>query len=162
MKSSSSMFNNLYNVPFSSLMLYSFFKSYEQEAETGVPILLSYLVLPIIFHRLVRETLPKHKNTSFPVWLRENDNIRINLDRRAALTVPIITDCLKYLYAKDVLKINDGRITLNNSIKLNGLNTYLSLEQETLVIYKASQFLGRWFGRIESPSLIFGLLGVKP
>lgn len=155
-------FNNLYCIPFCSLMLFAAINEYEKNSKEPIPFSLLFIILPIIFHAGTRECLPKKKNTSFPVWVRENSQIRISLSKRAQFLLSRTFESIEFLIKCKIIEVSNGCVSRIHDKSPKGVNKYLNTDDETAEIYSASKFLGRWFGRLKSQSLIFGVLGVKP
>ncbi len=168
-------FQNLYNPIFCSVFVWRFIIEYSKESHKPVPILLLFIALPLVFTENSRKVLPKNKRTSMPVWIRENAHLKVSFTKRVSLLNKSVFDAISYLVAKGIIDVESGGITiLDEKISTRQINQYLNLDkslislesEESAVdlgeIYKASSFVGRWFGRINSETLIYGLLGVRP
>ena len=75
------------NPALTSVLLWQFAKSYEKENETGPPLSLCFIVLPIVMSRLTVETFTgTNIRTGFLTWLARHPELTLQLPTRVGAT----------------------------------------------------------------------------
>jgi len=67
-----------------------------EEARSGLPVALAFLVLPIVLHTASRDALPRQIRTRMHAWLQAHEELRITFAGRARDMVPITRQALLF------------------------------------------------------------------
>lgn len=149
-----------FNPMFCSIVLSGALGSYQKEKGIGMPIPLSFLVLPLVLHSKTRSSLPKMKASNMGLWSSEKESELLLLNKRIeSLNRPTFMS-ISFLNINDVISIAEGRIIFKKNIR--GINSYINLTPEVYEIFLKSQFVGRWFANSGEVSTIYTYLGVRP
>ena len=70
---------NALNPAFCGEVLRVAIKSYEDEKKEPFPFPLLFIILPIILHKEIRNSLPKSKAKKFYEWVEEHEKIKLFL-----------------------------------------------------------------------------------
>ena len=147
---------------FSATLLWQAATGHHSEVKRGVPLELSFLVLPIALHRGTRELLPKSVVTSLPVWLDENPLVRSGIAERARTLVPFTKDAMTFGGTRGMFLISPREIAAVTGWKRKVNSVVKGTSQEVADCVKRAEFVGRWFARIGNGATVMALLGVRP
>lgn len=153
---------NLFNVPFCSLLICRAIVEYNEHAISGMPFVLAFLVLPTVLHAETRELLPSTSATSFHSWLTGKPHIRIGLARRVRTLVPHSQRAIVYGLQKGALRLTDD--TLLDPLVPPEMSSYRLQRgsEDFRSCYKGAGMIGRILGKAGSPSSILFMLGLRP
>src|ERR1700680_1438172 len=87
----------LFNPSFCGLILHSCVVHYQKQDVRGIPFPTTFLLLPIILSRPLRDSLPKTARTPFHLWIDREPYIKIGLARRASNLSQITRAALLFL-----------------------------------------------------------------
>src|SRR5699024_3486690 len=79
---------HLLNPAFGATIITAAARGYQDEKEEGLPFVLSFLILPIVLHKLTRDALPSSIRTSIPAWLQRNPEARVLFAERVVSLRP--------------------------------------------------------------------------
>lgn len=150
---------SLLNPAFCALVLRAASAGFERKKSQGMPLALSYLILPIILHPRTRATLPSSANAKHTIWLSRYPEARIGFSRRARGLVPFTREAILFALQHQAMKLDDS-----GSLSANERSPAHPVAPGTEVadcIAKAG-LLGRWFADIQDVVTIFVLWGVRP
>jgi hypothetical protein len=150
----------LMNPAFVALVVVNGAIGYFAETGTGVPYSLTYLITPIVMHAETRNQLPSSIRTSLPAWLSEHEYLRETFPPRARMLATPTREGVAIGLATGVLTVA-ARGTLEPGKPLAKGQPVSQTEQTRLILHR-SRFVGRWFGRVGSPTTVFALWGVSP
>jgi len=129
-------------------------RAYEQRAERLMIWPLAFLVPPLVLHRPTREALPATIATHLPTWIGRQPLIRAGFPARAKQLTPLTREGLRLGLRTGVLSIDAGGV--------RGSLDVPDGDGDLVDVLKAAKFLGRWLPKVERPSSVFALLGVRP
>jgi len=133
-------------------------------AESGSPLSPeeSFLVLPIVLHREIRERLPRSTRTSLAVWLSETPLARGKIARRAQLLVPFTKEALLFGGIYGFLHL-DGDGLHADAQWQRAINRVLRVSSdEVRHCVKTAAFAGKWFAQTGGAVTVLALMGVRP
>src|SRR5262245_49158841 len=103
----------LFNPAFCGWVLREAVEGYVSVKPAGMPLALSFLILPLVFHRSTRELIPAAVTTRFHVWLQEHPEVRVNFAERTRELAPFTREALLFLASWAQLHVaDDGAITV--------------------------------------------------
>lgn len=153
---------NLLNPAFCTLVITSSILGYYDVNNKDMPLPIAYMILPLILHDHSRKSLPERTNRSLPSWLSENMSIRMLFSERLLSLKPFTDESLLFgLSHKWLMFSDEGNI---KSIKKKSeMKNILSQNIGNLNVFvERSNFLGRWFGKIDAPQTLMALWGIRP
>lgn len=149
------------NPAFCGALLMSAIKAYQGEKESRLPLLLAYLVLPIVLHGPSRAIMPRDKRTHFHLWITRYPQIRVGLPERCRALLPFTSDGIEYLLHHRIISFK-GTAILTCETVAKPEQKLTSASEDTKLCFKAARLIGNWFGASYSVSRIYFMLGVRP
>jgi hypothetical protein len=126
----------------------------------GIPYSLLILVLPLLLVKEIRETLPAKSNAKFYEWTKENGVQLINFHKIVQGYMPYTEKALMFLFSLHILKVEEnGMINISET---NYKKSWDNSIEEFNEVFKKAKCLGKWFGIINSESMIYLHLKIKP
>lgn len=153
----------LFNPAFCALLLWAAAAEYRAASGNGMPVTLSFIVLPVTLHKATRTALPRAVTTALASWLEEHSEVLIQLPERAKALVPYTRESLLFGFTHGLFVLGPDGV-LSTGKRPRGLNRYSEEDATDEVrdcITKAG-FIGRWFSRSGSPATVMTLWGVRP
>jgi len=122
----------------------------------------SFLILPFVLDRQVRDKLPRTLRTSLAVWLSDHPLEKGRIVARAKLLVPFTKESLVFSGQHSFMRFEEGMIvaadTRANAIR----DTLKRTSDEVRACVKKAEFVARWFSQTGSPGTVLAMLGVRP
>ena len=151
---------NALNPAFCGEVLRVAIKSYEDEKKEPFPFPLLFIILPIILHKEIRNSLPKSKSKKFYEWVEEHEKIKLFLPNKIKNLVPYSREALSFLLYYQAIEINnDATISV---IKYRKKKFQYTMESEVENIYDRSKMLGKWLVYMGDVKTVFAIIGIKP
>jgi hypothetical protein len=152
----------LLNAAFSASLLWHAASGYSATPDGALSFEESFLVLPLVLHRVTRETLPRDTRTSLAVWLQANPLARGRITTRARMLVPFTKEALTFGGVHGLLNLGNGQVRANSSWRQLTDRTLRESSAEVRHCASRAEFLGRWFGKTGSSATVLALIGVRP
>ncbi len=154
----------LLNPSFCTLLLWHSARAHADigNNRVGIEFEKCFLVLPIILHREIRESLPRMVTTSLPIWLGNNPLAPSTIADRARLLVPFTKDALRFGGIHGILQFEQSIVKANPDWKKKIIRTLRDSSDEVRNCATRAEFLGKWFSRAGNAETVLSLLGVKP
>jgi hypothetical protein len=155
---------SLFNPAFCSLILRTACRGYNEDDqdEHSLPLMHTFLVLPIILNERMRQSLPATLRTLMSTWVTSHPEHVSELGDRARDMVDVTREAIQFGCAQDWLSISGSGLSAGSS-KLRPDPPRLSTDTDDVrACYSAARFLGRWLPKSDQPSTILSLLGVSP
>ena len=153
---------NLLNPSFVSVIMWHAAIGYRENSQTSLPFELSFLILSMVLHEELRDSLPVRHSTSFAVWLESNAKARILISERTKILVPYSREGLIFGESYNYFRVGIRGIEPNPDFKTPTTKLVNISSEEVKRIYKKAQFVGAWFALTGSSQTIFAMIGVKP
>lgn len=152
---------NLFNPAFTALLLAKTLAGYAGSKPTGMPIALSYLVLPIILHPDTRDALPRAASTTMYGWIAEYPHLKAVFPGRARKSIPFTQEAIRFgiLYRK-LAVAGPSLVMGTRKFALSAVPP--DATDEVMVCLQKAAFLGRWFAELDSPHTILATWGIRP
>jgi len=150
---------NLLNPAFCALLLRDAAAGYRQQAASGLPYSVTFLVLPIVLHRPTREALPRTINAIMHAWIQEHSARQVEIVDRVRMLVPYTREAIIFGIQHRALAIVE-----NGALESAMLRATMSFPDRTdaMTCRHAAGLLGRWFGRTGDASQILAMWGLRP
>lgn len=151
---------NLLNPAFCALLLREAARGYSQERNEGLPLSISFLILPIVLHGPTRRALPRAISTKMHSWIEKNQGLTHDFYLRARALVPFVRESLVFGSSGQLFEIMQQTQILPTVRRVRRLRW--SSDSEASECRKRSLFLGRWLAHAGAESTIFTLWGIRP
>lgn len=151
---------NLLNPSFCSLLLYQVIHEYQNKSKMGFPFPLIYLVLPIILPKNLRAEI--NSRTNMIIWIQRKPDVLIGFAKRASNLVSFTNEAIEFLLLQNTIKIEQGKIIIEESLSQTKINTYAKKDSEVQECLNKSRHVARWFVNMRSEENIYAAWGVKP
>lgn len=153
----------LFNPAFTAAMICVATRGYDQEVpeSSGLPLIMSYLILPLALHSETRNTLPATTATSLTHWIGNKPQIHIGLTERVHSFRGITCEAIRFAVAGGIVDISDAGGLKHVPRRPVGLDSAKGASPEVKGCFKAAQDLGRWFARVPDVVFLFHTLGIR-
>lgn len=153
---------NLLNPPFCCTVITSACAGYQEESGELLPLVLAFMVMPIVLHKTTREALPRTSRTSLPAWLQERAYIKIGFHERLMTLKPYTREAIRYGMAFGwIVAAGTGGLQCDvpnqRIIRARAL-----LDGDAYDCISRARFVGRWFGTAASTETTMALWGIRP
>lgn len=154
----------LLNPSFCSLLLWHSAKAHEEMDPEGRSIEFEkcFLVLPIVLHREIRESLPPRVSTSLPVWLGRNPLASSTIANRSRSLIPFTKEALRFGGSHGLLQFNETIIVANRDWERRVETSLAGTSDEVQFCARRASFIGRWFANTGNAETVLSLLGIQP
>jgi hypothetical protein len=149
------------NPALTSVLLWQFVKSYEKDNETGPPLSLCFIVLPIVMSRLTMETFTGTSiRTGFLTWLTRHPELTLQLPTRVGSTRDLTGEALRFGIAYRLFTVkSDG--TLSANPRAISLSNQRSGADERVRMLRIASHLGQWTSNLPEATVFYSL-GMTP
>lgn len=121
-----------------------------------------FLVLPMVLHREVRESLPTKITTSLAVWIGDNPLAPATIADRAHTLVPFTKEAIRFAGGYGVLQFDGTDVRANLDWRKRMTAALADSSEEVHTCAKRAEFVGRWFAKTGNAETVMSLLGVQP
>ena len=128
----------------------------------GIPFETAFLVLPMVLHRQMRETLPRTVATSLAVWITDLPLARSQIAERARLLVPFTKEALSFGGLYGLLGFSKDAVMASEGWTKKVSNALRECSEEVQECGNRAEFLGKWFERAGSAETVMSVLGIQP
>lgn len=130
--------------------------AYRGRSSTGMPWVLSFVIIPLALHRSTRQALPATTHAHLTSWLTQQPLLRAGFPARAQSLVAPVREGLRFALRHGVMELQDDLLVVRKR-----LATVDPQHEELQDVLRAARLLGRWLARSDTPS-VFAALGVTP
>jgi ABC-three component (ABC-3C) system Middle Component 3 len=128
---------------------------HEQEADLGLPYALTFPLVGVVLHADTRAALPRAVATSLPAWIGGHALLRYELAPRTSSFAPLVREGILLGLRSGALSLAEARLSSATPAQLTSRRP--ELDDLTRAAYK----VGRWFARVDSPTTVLTLLGIR-
>ena len=151
---------NLLNPAFCAVLLCQAIEGYQQESKQDMPYPLVFLVLPLVFPQKIRNSLQNIQvDKSFNTWIQDNSLNFLDFNNVVDFLNPYTKEAIIISMQFNFLAIKKGKLLLPK--RLCEPTEIWNNQSESMDCYTKSKFVGRWFARIGSTTIIFKSLGIR-
>ena len=149
----------LFNPAFCALLLRDSVSGFHKESGTPMPYALAFIVLPLTLHKRTREQFPHSIATRIPMWLQDEQSVRIGLADRVASLVPYTREAMVFALSEPLVLLEGSSFKPS---RRRQQRPDWPKTSEPFSCRTAATFLGRWMANSGEPGTIFSLLGIRP
>jgi len=153
---------SLLNPCFCANLLWHAASGYASEVNDLISLEESFLVLPFVLQKSIRDALPRSTRTSLAVWIQDNPLARGRIGTRAEILVPYTKEALLFAGVRGFITHKSGKLHANLDQRLIVNRVVRDSTDEVQDCAKRSLFVGRWFAQTGGPTTVLALLGVRP
>ena len=129
----------------------------------GMPFPETFLVLPIVFHKALREELTGYISTKMKVWLAEHDYYLLDFPRRAKAFVPYTRSGLAMACHLGILAFEQSDLILGDTrLRRQRGSVFPVANDEVLALKRTAKYVGRWFAHTGGPEAILSSWRIRP
>jgi hypothetical protein len=123
----------------------------------------AFLVLPLVLHGEIRQSLPHNTRTSMPVWLESEPLRRRWIAAGARMLVSNTREALLFGGLRRFIEFDGSAIRAHDQTSPTGEARTLKLTtDEVRDCAKRAEFIGKWMSHTGSAPTVLALLGVRP
>lgn len=152
----------LLNPSFCSCVLWQAAVGHKSVSQVPLPFDLSFLVLPIVLHRVTRDALPTTTRTSLAVWIDDNPLVQSRVADRSCMLVQFTKEAMMFGGLRGVLEFQAGAISANPAWKKSIAADLKDSTDEVRGCMKRAEFVGKWLASSGSSSTVMAIFGVRP
>lgn len=127
-----------------------------------MPLLMTYLLLPIVLHTETRKQFPATTKTSLTSWLGQHPQIHLGLLDRITSFRSITSEAVRFAISGGILKLTSSGELIGVPRKPANLPTAIEASAEVTECFKVVKDLGRWFARVPDEAFLFRLFRLQP
>jgi len=151
---------HLLNPAFGALLLREAAVEYTKATGTSIPFGLCFLILPLALHPPTRRALPSTTRSLLPQWLESHPELQALSAERMRRLSPYSREAILFGLQNGLLSL-DSEGSVGSAVK-SVRDPFPSDVADPVECRAAARFLGRWFGKLANPALIFTLWGIRP
>ena len=126
----------------------------------AMPLVYSFLVLPLVLHPGSRRVLPQRANTAFASWAGVHADMLSILPDRVLRLRPVTREALLFVSQLQAIAVSRDGINLGpRPMRLNAKPSATTDEVDEM--RRAAGLLGRWFAYQSSSSSVLQTMGVR-
>lgn len=148
------------NPAFLAILLHQAIESFHNENKAGMPYALIFLIIPLVFYKPIRESLPDKDNKDLRQWLANNPQVAIHLHKTISELIPYIKEAITFAMQHEIIGIDKNGNFKENKGKLETKLLNWSSDSRTCDMKEQAEFLGKWFAKFNS-SEIYRSLGIR-
>jgi hypothetical protein len=152
----------LLNPSFCASLLWQAAAGYEVTSQQPLPFDLAFLILPLVLHRVTRESLPKLVKSSVASWLDDNPIARSRVADRARVLSAHTKEALMFGGLYGLLKFKGIDVAANTEMKKHITADLKTSTDEVRACAKRAEFVGKWLATSGNPNTILAMMGVRP
>jgi hypothetical protein len=153
----------LLNPAFCGAIIQQAVEGFQAEAisQAPMPLPLTYLVLPIVFHEPTRDILPASKATKFSTWILRHPEVRAGFADRVSAMLPFTTAAVKLLIQTRVLAVTSRGRLYRTDVRPRGMTSYPKISKGVGDCWSRALLFGKMMASTARVSRIFISLGVR-
>ena len=148
----------LANPAFCGALLTQAITGFVSADETGMPVSLSFLVLPLVLPGRIRDELPSTTSTKLHAWVQAKPEIKMQFSGHAESLTAQTRAGLRFALAKGTCQLQGDRLVPGKKLKANGWDA----TAESKACLSKSTLVGKWLAKAGDESTVYSLLGVRP
>ncbi|MFI1654794.1 three component ABC system middle component [Streptomyces sp. NPDC020472] len=147
----------MYNPALIACLLSAAAETHVRTVSAGLPVALSFIVVPMTLHRGTRQALTSGASrTHLKTWVERNPFACVGFPVRAQGLVPMVRQGLRFGLRHDVLSLSGDALHPRSKLPAR-IPDHPELEDALRI----SRLLGRWLAKT-STATVFAVMGVTP
>lgn len=152
-----------FNPAFISSLMCDFVREFTKAKHAACPMTLVYLFPALSLHRQTRERFPSRTVTSLFEWIQDNEDVLVDVPRRASALLPLLRDGAMFAVYQQALEFNRGHGLITGSKKGHFTPKFLeTVSHDVNEAVAATRFLAKWFAKSGSEASILSGWGIRP
>ena len=152
-----------FNPAFLASLMTDFVREYSKAKKDACPITYVYLFPSLSLHRQTRERLPRRSVTSLFEWIQDNEDVLVDLPRRAKALLPMLRDGAKFAMHQQVLEFDEGHKLITGPSKGHFTPKLLeTMSKDVGEAVTSGRFLAKWFAKSGSEASVLSCWGIRP
>lgn len=123
----------------------------------GMPLAITYLVLPVVLHGPTRRALPATTRTNLLVWMQDHPSLVGAFPSHAVSLKPRVSDAISVACFTGMVVADSGLLSRGSARRMP-----MGASVEVRECFAKSEWLARWFGQTTPASSLFSYWGVRP
>ena len=152
----------LFNPAYCGWILKEALEGFTSVKPEGMPLPLTFLILPVVLDRATRNLVPRAVTTTLHVWLQEHPELRVNFAERTRELAPFTREAILFLGVQGQLCFEDNGAVKASGKLGRGKAELLENSDEMRDSLTKAKFVGRWFASAGEPATVFQMWGVCP
>ena len=152
----------LFNPSFCACLIWQAASGYESVVNLSLPFDITFLVLPIVLHQQVRDSLPKTTATSLVVWLNANQLSWAHISEGTRTLAPFTKEAIIFGGVHQLYWLGNGRVTSNAKMKKTIATSLIDTSDEVRACAKRAYFVGKWLAHAGDATTVMAIIGVRP
>ena len=152
---------HLLNPSFCCLGIAAAVAGYHETAQRGLPLPLTYMILPIALHRPTRELLPRSRRTTLPMWIQDNAAARVLFYERLMSLKSFTNEAILFGCDRTWLAMDADGSMLSNQREASIRRAIQPLDGEPKDCVLKAMFVGKWFAAAGPASTVMALWGIQ-
>ncbi len=125
--------------------------------EPGMPVALTYLVLPVVLHGPTRRALPSTTRSNLLVWMQEHPAHVSAFPAHAVSLSARVSEALIVATSAGLVVAQDGLLRRGRARRMPD-----GMSEEVRDCFAKAEWVARWFAQTSPASTLFTYWGVKP
>jgi len=151
---------SLFNAAFLALVIRGAAKGHQSYGQhRGLPIALTYLVVPLALHKPTREALPRTASAQMAEWTQGHPLVMEGVSQRVRAMRPLVSSGVTFGLRRHVLVAASGVLEPD---KLRKRPPGFSFTDDVEACLKQAGFLGRWMARQPDALTALAIWGMRP
>ncbi len=151
----------LFNAAFCCELVARAAVDYDAARATALPIVFSFLIVPLVMHPGTRDILPGRASTAFGSWVVVHHDILVHVPDRVEKLRPVVREALLFGLQVGALRVDGGGLAVGDRPMRLGARLATTTD-EADAMRRAAALLGRWFGAQPEPAAVLQGFGVRP
>ncbi|MFJ6900567.1 three component ABC system middle component [Streptomyces hokutonensis] len=146
----------MYNPALIACLLCAAAGAYKRHTPAGMPLALSFVIVPLALHRGSRDAFPATTSTHLSKWVERHPVVRTGFPDRAQALVDSVRQGLRFALRHRILELHEDALLPSAALPAKAAE-YPELDD----ILRIGRLLGRWLAK-DDTATVFALLGVAP
>lgn len=147
----------LFNPAFLGYMINRAAYGWEKAQGRGIPLAVTFLVLPVVLHGPTRRALPSTTRTNLLVWMQDHPSQVGGFPAHAISLKPRVSDAITLASSTGLVVAGGGLLTRGSARKMPQ-----GLSDEVRECFAKAEWVARWFAQTSPAISLFTYWGVKP
>jgi hypothetical protein len=147
---------SLWNPALTATLIASAARGHGEENQGGLPVALSFIVVPLVYNVRARRALPPSVATSLPTWIAAHPVERAGVRNAASSFRTVTREGLVFALQARAVQLDDAAWVLREQGRLA---IAAGVAPDAVELARAARFVGRWFARAGSVATVLSLWG---
>jgi hypothetical protein len=151
---------HLFNPAFCALLIREGVLGFMDVSPGGMPYPLVFLLLPIVLHKVTRESLPGTVATKMHPWIQQHQEARVGFSERCAAVAAYTREAILFAANGELLTFSPEGALQAPRLRLR--RPPWPTDSESWACRQQARFVGRWLASAGDNATVFAMWGVRP